>query len=393
MRSSRSANPSGVMLDANELNAVLIRQADAVDGMRIGFAQLNSEKSLNALTLPMIRILDGALHRWSEDPSIACVVLYGAGDKAFCAGGDVRSLRKGIEECPAALPNPPNLAFFSEEYKLDYRIHTYPKPILVWGSGIVMGGGLGLMAGASHRVVTETSQVAMPEIGIGMFPDVGGSWFFSRMQRSFGRFLALTGATINAHDSMVTGLADHFLRAADRDAVFCKLLITHFTGNAAKDRQVLTVILEEISQSAADALPLSNLLRNTSLIENLTSSNSLTAVYTNLVSYAGDDTWLLKAVQSLASGSPTSACLIWELLRRAKDLSLAQVFRLELIVALQCCVHPDFAEGVRARLIDRDNQPRWTPSAFSDMKFGWIDEHFAEPHWPSDGRHPLADLI
>ena len=379
------------MAEAGTQDLVLIREAEAANGKRIGYAQLNAERSLNALSLPMIRILDAALRRWADDDAIVCVVLHGAGEQAFCAGGDVRSLPKALSEAPGALPNLPNLAFFAEEYRLDHRIHTYAKPILVWGSGIVMGGGLGLMAGASHRVVTETSRVAMPEITIGLFPDVGGSWFLSRMPRGIGRFLALTGASINAHDLKVAGLADHFVRAADRDAIFERLATLGFSGEAKADHETLAAMLQDFSRRAHDALPPSKLQQHAELIEALTASDALAEVYANLADYSGDDAWLRKAAQSLAAGSPTTAGLVWELLRRAQDLSLADVFRLELIVALQCCAHPDFAEGVRALLIDKDNQPRWTPATFAELSDDWIAEHFVEPRWPQ-GAHPLADL-
>lgn len=379
------------MAEASAQDVVLIREVAATNGKRIGFAQLNASSSLNSLTLPMIRILDAALRRWASDREIVCVVLHGVGEKAFCAGGDVRSLHKAISEYPGALPNLPNLEFFSEEYRLDHRIHTYAKPILVWGSGIVMGGGLGLMAGASHRVVTETSRVAMPEITIGLFPDVGGSWFLSRMPRGIGRFLALTGASINAHDLKVAGLADHFVRSADREAIFERLSTIGFTGHEKADHETLATMLQAFSQAANEALPASNLQRHAALIEALTASESLPTVYASLTGYSGDDAWLRKAAQSLASGSPTTAGLVWELLQRAKNMKLGEVFRLELIVALQCCAHPDFAEGVRALLIDKDNKPRWTPATFAELSDEWIAAHFVEPRWP-DATHPLADL-
>ena len=175
---------------------VRLEERAAKGGMRVAVATLDAPKSLHALTLDMVRLLDGALQRWAFDPSIACVVLQSSTDKAFCAGGDVRSLRAAVLAEPQAMPNAVAQAFFSEEYRLDHRIHTYSKPLLVWGGGIVMGGGLGLMAGASHRVVTETTRIAMPEISIGLFPDVGGSWLLPRMPGRSGLFLGLTGARV-----------------------------------------------------------------------------------------------------------------------------------------------------------------------------------------------------
>lgn len=368
------------MADTTTLDApVLFREVAAANGKRIGFAQLNAEKSLNALSLPMIRLLDPQLQRWSADPGIACVVLHGAGEKAFCAGGDVRSLYRAILDHQGPPPNLANLAFFDEEYSLDYRIHRYPKPILVWGSGIVMGGGLGLMAGASHRVVTETSRVAMPEITIGLFPDVGGSWFLRRMPGRMGLFLALTGASINGHDLLVAGLGDHFVRSAERELLLQQLAAVAWSDDADGNRAALSALLAKFSARAAELLPASPLQQHAQAIETLTAGATLAEVHAAITSYSGDDAWLKRAAATLAAGSPTTAALVWALRERTAGMSLAEVFRLELVVALQCCAHPDFAEGVRALLIDKDNAPKWTPATLAEVTLEWVAEHFAAP--------------
>lgn len=368
------------MADSTALDApVLFREVAATNGRRIGYAQLNAEKSLNALSLPMIRLLDPQLQRWAADPAIACVVLHGAGDKAFCAGGDVRSLYRAILDHRGPPPNAANLEFFDEEYRLDLRIHQYPKPLLVWGSGIVMGGGLGLMAGASHRVVTETSRVAMPEISIGLFPDVGGSWFLRRMPGRMGLFLALTGASINGHDLLVAGLGDHFVRAADREAIFDQLVALEWSGSADANRALLGALLQDFSAQAQALLPASALQQHAQAIETLTAGASLREVHAAITGYAGDEPWLKKAAATLAAGSPTTAALVWALRERCVSMSLAEVLRLELMVALQCCAHPDFAEGVRALLIDKDNAPQWTPATLAEVTPAWVAEHFEAP--------------
>lgn len=370
------------------MNDILFKQVPTHTGHTIGFAQLNAEKSLNALSLGMIRLLDAQLRTWAADHDVACVVLHGAGEKAFCAGGDVRSLYHAMKEYRGAPPNPDAAAFFNEEYRLDYLLHCYPKPLLVWGTGIVLGGGLGLMIGGSHRVVTETSRIGMPEVTIGLFPDVGASWFLRRMARRAGLFLALTGAHINGHDALVGGLADYFLRSTDREVVFSQLADAAWTGAGGADRQVLTALLQAVRQPP---MPASNLQQHAARIEALCSGNSLKQVVANIVGYSGDDAWLKRASSTLAAGSPTTAALSWELQRRAQSMSLADVFRMELIVAVQCCAHPDLGEGVRALLIDKDNAPRWTPRTLDEITPAWIEEHFAEPTWPG-GKHPLADL-
>lgn len=372
---------------------VLLRERPAAGGLKIGHATLNGERSINSLSLEMVRQLDRALRDWANDPTIACVVLDGAGEKGFCAGGDVRFLRDAALSHRGPGPNPQAEAFFGEEYRLDHRIHTYPKPILVWGTGIVMGGGLGLFAGASHRVVTETSRIAMPEITIGLFPDVGGSWFLPRMPGRAGLFLGLTGAPMNAADALHVGLADHLLRAADREAVLERLASIGLSGDAQADRATVGTLLAAFAQAAEPLRPVSKVAAHQAHIAAVTSGGTLAAVRDAIAGYTGEDAWLQRAGKSLASGSPTSVALVWELSRRAAHLSLADVFRLELIVALGCCAHPDFPEGVRALLIDKDNRPQWTPPAQDGVTAEWIEAHFTAP-WSAlaNEAHPLADL-
>lgn len=373
---------------------VIVDERKCNNGLGIGIATLNAPKSLNALTLDMIRRLDAQLQQWAADPRIACVVLRGGGTKAFCAGGDVRSVREAIlahHGQPA--PNPQAHAFFSEEYRLDHRIHTYSRPILVWGSGIIMGGGVGLLAGASHRVVTETSRIAMPEITIGLFPDVGGSWFLSRMPGRIGLFLALTGAPINGADAMFVGLADFFVRSTDYETVLQRLTAVEWSTHAADNHVALSKQLRQFANDAAELKPTSSVRAYVDDIERLADGDTLAEVVASIVGYRGDDVWLQKAAATLANGSPTSAALTWELRHRTRHMSLAEVFRTELIVAVQCCAHADFAEGVRALLVDKDRQPRWTPATINEVSAALIEEHFVAP-WSASARvsQTLDDL-
>jgi enoyl-CoA hydratase/carnithine racemase len=372
---------------------VLFREQNTPSGQRLGFAQLNAERSLHALTLDMIRLLDAQLQRWIEDPEIACVILSAAGEKAFCAGGDVRSLRDSVLARRGSLPNPQAEAFFSEEYRLNYRIHTYPKPTVLWGGGIVMGGGLGLMAGASHRIVTETSRIAMPEISIGLYPDVGASWFLRRMPGRVGLFLALTGAALNAHDAIELELADFFLKATDRNALFDHLGGLAWGDSTADNHAILSRALRAFAARARENLPPSNVQIHADSIERLMDGDSLPEVAARLSDHEGDAAWLAKAAVGFANGSPTSAGLIWEIWQRPKHLGLADALRMELSVSLQCCAHPDFPEGVRALLVDKDNMPRWTPRTAAEVSDQVIADHFTMPRssWARDA-DPLADL-
>ena len=375
------------MADATVLDSVKIEERDCPGGMKLGVITLDAPKSLHALTLDMIRAVDGALVRWADDDAIACVVLQSSTDKAFCAGGDVRSLRTAVFDQPGVVPNPQALAFFAEEYRLDHRIHTYAKPLLVWGGGIVMGGGLGLMAGASHRVVTESTRIAMPEITIGLFPDVGGSWFLGRMPGRSGLFLGLTGAPMNAADALFAGLGDYFLRQEERAMVLDALALAQWQSSAQANHEQLSRLLRGLS-APASMLPASDVRANFDAIAALTQAPTLAEVVAAIAAYDGDVAWLQKAAHSLDKGAPSSASLVWAMRERTRHLSLAQVFQLELIVAVQCCAHGDFAEGVRALLIDKDNAPRWQPASLADVSEGYLDEYFTAP-W---SQHPLADL-
>ncbi|MGK5027376.1 enoyl-CoA hydratase/isomerase family protein [Janthinobacterium sp. RB2R34] len=375
------------MNDSTLVDTVKIDERACPGGMKLGIITLDAPKSLHALTLEMIRAIDGALVAWADDASIACVVLQSSTDKAFCAGGDVRSLRTAVVGQPGVVPNPQALAFFAEEYRLDYRIHTYAKPLLVWGGGIVMGGGLGLMAGASHRVVTESTRIAMPEITIGLFPDVGGSWFLGRMPGRSGLFLGLTGAPMNAADALFVGLGDYFMQQEARAMVLDALALAQWQPEAQANHQQLDRLLRALA-SAVALLPESPVRANFDAIAALTQAPTLPEVVAAIAAYDGQSAWLQKAAHSLARGAPSSAALVWAMRERTRHLSLAQVFQLELVVAVQCCAHPDFAEGVRALLIDKDNAPQWQPASLNELDERYLNEYFQAP-W---SQHPLVDL-
>ncbi|HXA47176.1 MAG TPA: enoyl-CoA hydratase/isomerase family protein, partial [Burkholderiaceae bacterium] len=242
---------------------VLFEERETGNGMRIGIATLNAEKSLNALSLDMVHLLTERLTTWSADDGIALVVLQAAGEKAFCAGGDLQNLYRAMRTHHSSAQRDDVTAnfyamdFFAQEYRLDYLIHTYPKPVLCWGHGIVMGGGVGLMAGASHRVVTEQSRVAMPEISIGLFPDVGGSWLLSRMPGKIGLFLALTGTQVRAADALFVGLANHAIAHSNKADMLEALLAQSWTGSRTDNDHLLSQVLRRFADSTlAEAGPL-----------------------------------------------------------------------------------------------------------------------------------------
>ncbi len=370
-------------------DCVLFAEYTAANGYRIATATLNSERTLNALTLDMIRALSTQLARWQDDPKVALVVLSGSGERAFCAGGDVRALYRALTETPAPCPHPFAETYFSEEYALDYQIHTYAKPVLVWGCGIVMGGGLGLMAGASHRVVTPSTRMAMPEVSIGLFPDVGGSWFLSRMPGGVGLFLGLTGAPLNATDCLYVGLADYALEETALPALMAALAACDWQDDAAANGARLDALLQGMAGAARERLPAGQVEPNFARIEAMTAQPTLAAVCEAVLSTQGDaDAWLAGAAGKLAAGCPATLALVWEALRRARGMELADVLRMELTLALRCCANGNFTEGVRALLIDKDNTPHWQPPTLQQVDPGWLASHFEAP-WP---RSPLAAL-
>ncbi|GAB2931682.1 enoyl-CoA hydratase/isomerase family protein [Rheinheimera gaetbuli] len=375
------------MSGANDV--VLYQELTAQNGKKIGVATLNSEKSLNALSLPMVESLLPQLLAWQADSCISMVLLQGAGDKAFCAGGDIRDLYKAMLDKPGEYA-PYVEDFFTKEYTLDYLIHTFGKPVLVWGNGIVMGGGLGLMAGASHRVVTATSRIAMPEMAIGLYPDVGASWFLNRMPAGCGLFLGLTGASINAADAKFIGLADNFLLHERKAALLEKLLTVKWGDTVALNHQKLSDMLRSEEEQCRAQMPLSNIRPHQGSIEALAKFGSLSTVTDAINAMAGEDKWLQKAKESLAYGSPVTAHIVFELLKLGQSKILADSFRLELGLSVQCGKLGEFTEGVRALLMDKDLQPKWQYKTVSDVPQSVIDELFRSP-WAAN-EHPLREL-
>ncbi|UNK42702.1 enoyl-CoA hydratase/isomerase family protein [Luteimonas sp. S4-F44] len=380
-------------MSAADPAAVLFEERAAAGGRRVGIATLNRPKTLNGLSLEMAQLLDAQLVAWAKDEAIALVVLQGAGEKAFCAGGDLHALYESMTAYRAAgatdvRDNAYAAEFFEVEYRLDHRIHTYPKPVLVWGHGIVMGGGIGLMAGASHRVVTERSKLAFPEITVGLFPDVGGSWLLARVPDRAGLFLALTGALLGPGDAIHAQLADVHLVETDREAVYDAIAAEPWARDDRDNHARLDALLQRFV-APVEAGPLQ---RHAQTVAAVCAHARLEDIVEAIaVLDTGDDAWLAAAQTTLAAGAPGSARLGFELQRRAAELSLADVFRMEYVAALHCAAHGDFAEGIRALLIDKDRNPRWAPATLAAATPAWAQTFLAEPDWLG-GAHPLADL-
>ncbi len=358
---------------------VLITTLEANNG-RVGVLELNSEKTLNSLTLDMVRTIHRQLVAWQQDDDIALVVLSGEGEKAFCAGGDVQQLYRSAIEKPGG-PCTYGESFFLEEYCLNYLIHSYSKPLLCLGHGVVMGGGLGLMAGASHRVVTEKTRIAMPEITIGLFPDVGGTWFLSKMPRALGVFFALTGASINASDALFTHLADYVVSHQNRAQVLEAIIQQEWTHNTNENNARLSALLSELSltplelQQAAD----SELGPCMPMLETACQQTCLGEVMSALRKIDNKTKWLEKAISTMDAGSPLSSLIIYEQLRRHRYADLQRVFISEYQLATNVIRYPEFAEGVRALLIDKDKSPKWQFDHFSAVPASLLEHFFSAP--------------
>ena len=374
------------MQDTSAALPVTIREIPLANGQHAGHLILNKPKALNALDLEMAELMLGALSAWQARDDVLFVVISGEGDKAFCAGGDIVSMYKAMAQTPAGIPEFVK-TFFTVEYQLDYLIHTYAKPVMVWGAGIVMGGGMGLLAGASHRVVTETSRLAMPEITIGLYPDVGGSHFLARMDKGNGLFLGLTGASINATDACYVGLADHYCQTDSLATVLDTLATASLTPDTVSDElnnALLQVTINTSERKPGQIEPLQ------ALITDACQGDSASQVAGRILNLdATDNRWLEKAQSTLSQGSPVTACLVFEQVRRGTEMTLAECFRMELGLSCRCAEFGEFKEGIRALLIDKDNQPAWTYQHIKDVPEDVMDYFFTSP-W-NDG-HPLASL-
>ncbi|SDH93173.1 Enoyl-CoA hydratase/carnithine racemase [Pseudomonas benzenivorans] len=365
---------------------VIFEERPSLHGFHIGVASLDAEKSLNALSLPMIEALNGKLAAWANDPAIACVVLRGNGPKAFCAGGDVVQLAQQCRAHPGEVP-PLARRFFADEYRLDHRIHCYPKPLLCWAHGHVLGGGMGLMQGAGVRIVTPSSRLGMPEINIGLYPDVGASWFLARLPGKLGLFLGLTASGINARDALDLGLADRFLLDSQQDALLDGLVQLNWQEQPHRQ---LHSLLKALEHEARAELPEAQWLPRRERLDELLDQADLPSAWRALSTLHGDsDLLLARAAKTLAGGCPLTAHLVWQQIARARQLSLAQVFQMEYAMSLNCCRHPELPEGVRARLIDKDQAPRWHWPDVASIPEEVIEAHF-DATW--EGEHPLADL-
>ncbi|MGR5234090.1 enoyl-CoA hydratase/isomerase family protein [Vibrio rotiferianus] len=368
---------------------VTISEIDCLDGVhRIGIATLDNTASLNALTYDMLAELNDQLIEWQDDKELVCVILNGAGEKAFCAGGDVRTMyhvmhEKSKEEAAEFCSN-----YFSLEYECDYLIHTYPKPIIGWGEGIVMGGGMGLFMGTSHRVVTPKSRLAMPEINIGLYPDVGGTWFLSQIDPEVGLFLGLTGAIVNPSDAVTIGLAEWLLLEEQYPALLEELKQVDWRSADAKS--LVSALLQLMEEQVIDSKPTTQICPYLDQIKEACKGYDLNQITQRIQAMEGRTQWLEVAKKSFVAGSPITAHICFRQVKEYHRLSLADCFRLELTLSVRSALLGEFEEGVRSRLVDKDGNPKWMFNSVSEVDKSVIDTLFTSL-W-SQEEHPLAQL-
>lgn len=339
---------------------------------RVAWLTLNRPQALHALTTGMCQALTAALLAWRDDPNIELVLLDHAGERGFCAGGDIRMLAEsGAGDGRAAAE------FFMTEYRLNHLLMVYPKPIVAVIDGITMGGGVGLSLPARYRVATERTTFAMPETGIGLFPDVGGGWHLPRMAGHTGIWLALTGARIKAADCELSGVATDDLASASLPAFKARLIA---------DPGAVETILTEMEVDAGRT-PMG---ANHDRIERLFGGDSVEAIVEALAIDGSD--WAKAQLATLRTKSPISVKVSFRQLKLgAKATSFAEVMAMEYRIARRMTATHDFAEGVRAVIVDKDNAPAWDPASFEAVTEADLDAIFA-PLPPSEEWTPLPEL-
>ena len=327
---------------------------------RLGLVTLNRPRALNTLTLAMVRAIDGQLKAWARDPAIAAVAIRGAGGRAFCAGGDIRDLYQlGVAGRYAEA-----LTFWREEYALNTLIKEYPKPYVALIEGIVMGGGVGVSVHGSQRVAIGDIAFAMPEVGIGFFPDVGATYFLPRLPPGVGIWLALTGRQLGAADAFTLGIVTHCVAPRGGDGAVAML-----AGAAPVDDALARLSVDPGPAPIAPHLP---------AIARLFAGDGVEAILAALDAETGPAAGLAReAAAAIRTKSPSSLTIAFEQVRRGAGLDFREAMRTEYRIVSRRVRHPDLYEGIRAVVIDKDNAPRWRPATLAEVAAGDAAAYFA----------------
>jgi enoyl-CoA hydratase len=334
-----------------------------------GRLTLNRPKALHALTQEMCELMTAALIAWRDNPQVVAVMIDHTGERGFCAGGDIRRIAEGGQGDGAGAR-----AFFLAEYRLNHLLFVYPKPIVAIMDGVTMGGGVGISAPAQYRVATERTMFAMPETGIGLFPDVGGGWFLPRLPGETGLWLGLTGARLRAADCLLLGVATDYVEAARVEALTSALL---------EAPEAIDTVLTEFASDAGSP-PVAQVQDR---IDRLFVGDSVEMILAALEADGSD--WADAQLTTLKTKSPQAMKVTLRQLRQGKvQASFAEEMAIEFRLAVRICGRPDFQEGVRAVIIDKDNAPRWDPPNLAEVDDALLDALFA-PLPPDQAWTPL----
>ena len=325
---------------------------------KIARIRLDRPKAIHALTTAMCAAILDALETWRTDPQVEAILIDHAEGRGFCAGGDIRMLAEsGAKDGAEAR------AFFHTEYQMNHRLFTYAKPIVAFMDGITMGGGVGLSQPAKYRVATENTRLAMPETGIGLFPDVGGGWYLSRLPGRTGQFLALTGHRLDGAECLVLGLATHYLTSDTLDEAKARI---------TAEPQRIAAILDELSAPAPDA----KILAHRDAIDRLFASATLEGIFAAFEAEAGE--WAQQQLTLLRTKSPQTMKVSLRLLHEGATMpTFEDEMRQEYAVGAHVVQRHDFLEGVRAVIVDKDNAPAWNPATPEGVTDHIIDQIFA----------------
>ncbi|WP_321815801.1 MULTISPECIES: enoyl-CoA hydratase/isomerase family protein [unclassified Paraburkholderia] len=361
---------------------------------RIGFIELARPQALNALSTAMVRAMQAALDAWRDDPEVLAVIVHTQLARAFCAGGDIRFLYESYRAGEQAAID----TFFIDEYRLNHTIFSYPKPYIALLNGVVMGGGMGISQGAHRtgglRVVDSSTRMAMPETRIGLFPDVGMGWFLARTPGALGRYLAVTGDTIDADSALYTGLADVLIDAGARPALLDALQTEPFMSGEDVVKRIRHAAGSDAAARATAAENGCALAASRSWIDRHFSRPSVPDILASLESAQREaggpqSEWAEQTVGVLRERSPLSMAVSLEVVSRAEG-SMADVLRRDLDLTRSSFTQGDVVEGIRARLIDKDNHPHWRFARIEEVPQADVEAMFKSP-W-SVTEHPLRTL-
>lgn len=362
--------------------AILFDSLPLANDKSLGIITLNSESTLNALSLAMIEPMMSQLRAWEADPKIVAILLQSAGDKAFSAGGDIQSLYHWIQ---SYLQNNDKDSlkqaegFFQREYELDFYLHNYPKPIITWGHGIIMGGGFGIYSGCRFRIVTESTRIAMPEVAIAFFPDVGASYYLNRIKNNAGRFLALTGSTLNAADGLAAGVADCFLLSNHKETLIQALQQQAWVDDNQENTQIIQQLLHRFGKQRTAELPTSNLSRYEEEINRLAAASSLLEFSESINAITDDQAWFTRARDNFRYSSPLALQWTDRHLALCQGLEYEQVLQKDLVLAVNIIRGSEFVEGIRARVIDKDQKPNWRYKDIEKVPPEEVNAMFVQP--------------